>query len=168
LHLLRHAEPVAVVERAVAHLARRLGLEYDLSLAGFGRDRDHSVLLPADHPAAGRLGAALIAAGFNVRRGHRWISVARGGGKGEAVRRYIEARRVTGNLPDVVAAIGDSDNDRSMLAVVPHRFVINRPGDGYHPALAAIPGIRTLDAPGHLGWIEAVESLCALSVEALP
>ena len=166
VRVVRHGASLDLVLDGIRAAAEGLGLEFDPALIEANRDREHTVLIGATFPGVHSLTAELTQAGFNVRVGRRWISVSRGGGgKGEAVRRYLAARRAAGGAPPVVAAIGDSENDASMLALVPRGFVINRPGEGHHAALTAIQGITVLEASGCLGWVEAVESLCTLGAE---
>ncbi|MFZ5622930.1 MAG: hypothetical protein ACOY71_00695, partial [Gemmatimonadota bacterium] len=92
------------------------------------------------------------------------ICLSRGATKGAAAERYLAVCRAEGAYPRVVAAIGDGGNDESLLRAVPQAFVINRPGRGHAPRLAAIPGAVLLSAPGSLGWIEAITSLVSTSI----
>ena len=59
----------------------------------------------------------------------------------------------------MVVAIGNEENDVSLLQEADLAFVIHNPTRGPHPALAAIPGAVILNAQGPGGWMEMLDHL---------
>lgn len=154
-------EPVTAVERALKGAFDLGGL---VPPAVQTRGRRASCLL---EKAAVRDPAILVAleslqaAGYQVQDGGEWVAVWMGPDKGGAATRYLEARAAVYGRAGRVAGIGNAANDRSLLEVVDLPFAILNPGEGHHPALAAVPGVILLEAPGCDGWIEAVTRLRA-------
>ncbi len=62
-------------------------------------------------------------------------------------------------VPPVIAAIGNEENDVSLLAEADLGFVIRNPHRGPHPMLSALPGVVLLDAEGPGGWMEMLDRL---------
>ena len=58
-----------------------------------------------------------------------------------------------------LVAIGNEENDISLLQKADLAFVIRNPGRGPHPALTAIPHAVVLDAEGPGGWLEMLNGL---------
>lgn len=175
-------ETAAAVRRAFAvnGLAARTFDELDAGtlaeLSGYTRveaeralHRDASVVLtnvdPSDTTAARAL-AWLRDASFEVAHGGKWVSVVDGANKGEAAFAWLAATRDKWKRPPVVAAVGNQQNDATLLAVAEHRFVIDEPGRGHCPPLAALPGARLLTRAGTSGWLEMCEHLAALNGRA--
>ncbi len=126
--------------------------------------RRSSCLIPreiAEHARFPAFAAALRAGGLHVAEGGEWVSVWFGRDKGAAARSYVEALDRLGRRPPLTGAVGNAENDLPLLASVPHRYVIREPGGGHHTALLALPGAVPLDAPGTLGWPEAVRRFAA-------
>lgn len=130
--------------------------------------RTHSVLLdphvwsPDDLTA---LRADSAARGLQLRRGGRWFTLTTAGGKGPALRALRHQFTMDGVSP-IVAAIGNEENDVSLLSEADCRFVIRNPHRGYHPVLSALPGVELLDTEGVGGWMDMLDRLvtCAASV----
>jgi mannosyl-3-phosphoglycerate phosphatase len=114
-------------------------------------------------PASKRANAAWLRAlredGYAVELGGQWLAVWQGPDKGDAVRTYLEARRAVGSVPRVVGAVGDGENDASMLQAVARPLAVQRPDGQYHPSLRAVPRVEIVPAQGHTGWRVAVEAL---------
>jgi mannosyl-3-phosphoglycerate phosphatase len=132
--------------------------------------RTHSVLLDPqvwsdDERAA--LQALATARGFHLRRGGRWFTLTAAGGKGPALC-ALRHQYTADGVPPVVAAIGNEENDQSLLAEADCRFVIRNPHRGPHPVLSSLPGAVLLDAVGPGGWMEMLNRLvpCARQVLA--
>jgi len=123
--------------------------------------RTHSVLLdpqvwsPRD---LDELRDAAASRGLHMRRGGRWFTLTASGGKGPALRALRHQFTDDGVRP-IVAAIGNEENDVSLLAEADCRFVIRNPHRGPHPMLSALPGAVVLDAEGAGGWIEMLHRL---------
>jgi mannosyl-3-phosphoglycerate phosphatase len=59
----------------------------------------------------------------------------------------------------VVVAIGNEENDYSLLAEADIRFVIRNPHRGPHPVLSSLPDAIVLSAEGTGGWMEMLDLL---------
>jgi len=158
----RHAAPVRLMEELEpATLARLIGDEADVRRAAIRRA---SVLVHATE--AGDAVAAWVAdlrrSGHQVLSGGRWLAVWRGPGKGHALRRYLRARALAGRAPAVVAAIGDGENDASLLQSVEFRFAVPRPDGTVHPALRALADVAIAPEAGTGGWSRVVSTLGGL------
>lgn len=132
--------------------------------------RTHSVLLdPQVWSDAERADLQTIAAarGLQLRRGGRWFTLTTAGGKGPALC-ALRHQYAAHGVPPVVAAIGNEENDQSLLAEADCRFVIRNPHRGPHPVLSSLPGAVLLDAEGPGGWMEMLDRLvpCARQVLA--
>ncbi len=123
--------------------------------------RHHSLLLDptrlfGDEPHAIRTSAETR--GLQLRRGGRWLTLADTTGKGTALtmwRHFLELCDVS----PLIVAIGNEENDLSLLQKADLAFVIRNPGRGPHPALAAIPHAVVLDTEGPGGWLEMLDRL---------
>lgn len=96
--------------------------------------------------------------GLQLRRGGRWFTLTSAGGKGPALRALRHHFTVDGVSP-LIAAIGNEENDVSLLAEADLRFVIRNPHRGPHPALAALPEAIVLEAEGPGGWMQMLDLL---------
>lgn len=118
--------------------------------------RRHSVLVDPQAISADQLDHLRDVShqrGLQLRRGGRWFTLTSVSGKGPALcalRHHIGRHGV----PPLVAAIGNEENDVSLLAEADVRFVIRNPHRGPHPVLAALPEAIVLDAEGPGGWME--------------
>lgn len=121
--------------------------------------RTHSVLLdPATWTPEelADLRSVSAANSWELRRGGRWFTLTSTGGKGPALRTLRHQFTRLGVTP-IVAAIGNEENDHSLLAEADLRFVIRNPHRGPHPALSALPGAVLLHAKGTGGWMEMLD-----------
>ncbi|MDJ0522183.1 MAG: HAD-IIB family hydrolase [Planctomycetota bacterium] len=141
-----------------AEVAERCGLP--LPAAALARRREFSEPFVCDDPEAiAALTETARAAGLDVTRGGRFHHlIGAGQSKGRALETLLAA------LPDSpegrrTVALGDSENDRSMLAAADVAVVIPRP-DGRRLDLAH-PGRIDAPAPGARGWGLAVTGLLA-------
>jgi len=78
--------------------------------------------------------------------------------KGEAVKRLTELYKVRHGASLKTVAIGDNENDLSMLKAVDIPCLVEQPGGGYN-ALVEIEGMRLLPGVGPKGWNEGVKEL---------
>lgn len=125
------------------------------------RARHHSLLLdpsriPRDEAQSIRTIAA--ARGLQLRRGGRWLTLADTTGKGTALTMLRHIETACGVSP-IVVAIGNEENDVSLLEKADLAFVIRNPGRGPHPALTAVPDSVVLDTEGPGGWLEMLNRL---------
>lgn len=107
------------------------------------------------------LSSALAEKGFLLRWGGKFYHlVARGAGKGEAVKRVCEFYLTDANGTIVTAGIGNSENDFDMLRVVDHPYLVRNGSSN----------IDYTDVPcsvtkkhGQEGFCEAVRELLSLA-----
>ncbi len=126
--------------------------------------RHHSLLLDPARMSAHEITAARTSAaarGLQLRRGGRWLTLADTSGKGTALTRLRHLTSTCGVSP-IVVAIGNEENDVSLLQKADLAFVIRNPGRGPHPALTAIPQAVVLDTEGARGWLEMLNRLQTL------
>ncbi|MFL5506802.1 MAG: HAD hydrolase family protein [Gemmatimonadales bacterium] len=116
---------------------------------------------PASDPVNAAWLLALRKDGYAVELGGRWLAVWQGPDKGDAVRTYLEGRRAVGDVPRVVGAVGDGENDASMLRAVARPLAVQQTDGNHHPALRAVPCVETVAAKGHAGWRVAVAALAS-------
>lgn len=109
-----------------------------------------------------RLIADLADRGLDVVAGGEWVSVSRGASKGRAATLYRDVLRATTGRWLRTAAIGNADNDESLLRMVDLPFVIQN-ADGHPPRLAQIDGATLLAEPRCGGWDEALRQLAAFA-----
>jgi mannosyl-3-phosphoglycerate phosphatase len=127
--------------------------------------RSHSVLLDPSvwsNPELEELRAMTAARGLQLRRGGRWFTLTTAGGKGPALRALRHQFSADG-VPPLVAAIGNEENDHSLLADADRRYVIRNPHRGPHPVLSAIPGVIVCDAEGPGGWMNMLDDLMGMA-----
>lgn len=126
--------------------------------------RHHSLLLDPSRMSGDErhtIRTTAAARGLQLRRGGRWLTLADSTGKGTALSllRHFE---VACGVSPIIVAIGNEENDVSLLQKADLAFVIRNPGRGPHPALAAIPGAVVLDREGPGGWLEMLNRLQVL------
>ncbi|AMW03957.1 hypothetical protein [Gemmatimonas phototrophica] len=134
--------------------------------------RTHSVLLDPHEwspPELSHLREVSAARGLQLRRGGRWFTLTTAGGKGPALCALRHQFGNNGVVP-LVVAIGNEENDVSLLAEADRGFVIRNPHRGPHPVLSALPGVVVLDAEGAGGWMEMLDRLvpCVLPLLGAP
>ena len=127
--------------------------------------REHSLLLVPEQLTEHehhQLRDTATQRGAQLRRGGRWLTLAATEGKGDAVRLLGKLSLTIGVPPMIAVAIGNEENDVSLLREAHLRFVIRNPGRGPHPALAALPQAIVLDTEGPGGWMEMLTRLESL------
>lgn len=151
------------VRRAAQALGVRFEDQHDVEPAVA---RHHSVLIrPFDGDAWESLAALaerLRDGGYVVSSGGAWLAVTGGAEKGDGARAVRSQLAQRGVRWSSVAAVGDDDNDHSLLLAADQRFVMRRDDGRWHPALAAIPGAHCVSTPGIAGWREVLHHLTAL------
>jgi len=123
--------------------------------------RHHSLLLdPAriSERETRTIRRAAAAHGLHVRRGGRWLTLADAAGKGAALDMVRHFDDMCGVSP-IFVAIGNEENDVSLLEKADLAFVIRNPGRGPHPALTAVAHSVVLDTEGPGGWMEMLTRL---------
>lgn len=123
--------------------------------------RAYSVLVRIAGGAAARLHffASLTASGLTVTHGGRWHVIQGGSSKGLAARTMLRLiQRRTGRTA-LAIAVGDGDNDASLLQVADVRVAMRLPDGSVHPSLDALPELVVPEAPGPEGWPEVLARL---------
>ncbi len=161
-HML-NSEPFAKADTRQRPLAalRELGFRTPASARRALHARRHSVLvdpLAISQSELDHLRETSEQRGLQLRRGGRWFTLTSAGGKGPALCALRHHFTVDG-VPPLIAAIGNEENDVSLLAEADLRFVIRNPHRGPHPALAALPGAIVLEAEGPGGWMQMLDRL---------
>ena len=171
MRIWRHAQTVTQLRDSMSDIAAVQGADasqldaYSLRALGFRtggairralQARNHSLLLDPtrlswDEAQAIRTTAA--ARGLQLRRGGHWLTLADTSGKGAALATLRHFDTVCGVSP-IVIAIGNEENDVSLLEKADLAFVIRNPARGPHPALTAVTHSVVLDSEGPGGWLE--------------
>jgi mannosyl-3-phosphoglycerate phosphatase len=123
--------------------------------------RHHSVLLDPmriSERETQTIRRAASAYGLHLRRGGRWFTLSDTEGKGAALDMLRHFDDVCGVSP-IFVAIGNEENDVSLLKRADLAFVIRNPGRGPHPALTAVAHAVVLDTEGPGGWMEMLSRL---------
>ena len=123
--------------------------------------RHHSLLIdPAriSESETHTIRRAAAARGLHLRRGGRWLTLTDTAGKGAALDMLRHFDGVCGVSP-IFVAIGNEENDVSLLEKADLAFVIRNPGRGPHPALTAVAHSVVLDTEGPGGWWEMLNRL---------
>lgn len=155
----------ADTRRQTAEGLRTLGFRSRGAIRRALDGRTHSILLdPTAWTAAEQTALRAMAdgRGWHLRRGGRWWTLTTTCGKGPAVEALRAHFTTPGHVP-VVAAIGNEENDQSLLAAADVRFVIRNPHRGPHPALRTLFAAQLLEAEGHAGWLEMLDRLVPLA-----
>ncbi|MEO7520848.1 MAG: HAD hydrolase family protein [Gemmatimonas sp.] len=163
---------------------RRLGFRSASAVRRALLERQASILLDLDganEHAHSALCNAAQESGAHVHRGGRWHTVTHGAGKGPALAQLRHLLGAPGVAPPVmerandgpasvgelrVVAVGNEENDESLLSSADVRFAICNPRTGVHPLLRAVPGVIPLMAEGTRGFVEMLERLMAMPVFA--
>jgi predicted mannosyl-3-phosphoglycerate phosphatase (HAD superfamily) len=132
--------------------------------------RRASVLLAnvdRDDLRARRALRALRVEGCAVANGGRWVSVVHGADKGTTAKAWL--KEWSAQHPDqgaIIIAIGNADNDESLLRTAHRAYVVRAPGGTYAARLAGISNAHLLSCAGNAGWAEMVERLDSLPEHA--
>lgn len=123
--------------------------------------RSHSVLMQvaASPERAALLLRAMARAHLTVTNGGRWLVVQHGSSKGMAagLMRTLLRSRLRPEAPAI--AVGDSDNDRSLLESMDVRWVLRSDDGTVSPSLASLDGITVATTPGVNGWSDLLPQL---------
>lgn len=138
-------------------ILRELGFRTEAIVERAITSRKASVLLDMDPLRENERDTFIRSAaesGIEIKRGGRWHTAVAGADKGRALRAlqgYL--RTQTGTTP-VTIAIGNEENDHSLLSNAAIPFVIRNPVRGHHPVLAAVTGAYLLEDEGIAGFLE--------------
>jgi len=149
--------PVRALSRmTIPEIAALTGLSPDQAAGAKNREFGEAFIL--DNPEVGeeQLAAAVRDLGLRLTRGGRFYHLLGENDKGRAVALLADLYRRK-NKKLITAAVGDSPNDRPMLAVVDRPFLVARPDGGY--AEIDWPGLTRIPLAGPAGFNQAVLSL---------
>jgi mannosyl-3-phosphoglycerate phosphatase len=97
--------------------------------------------------------------GLEWIKGTRFYSISYGSNKGKATRIVIKLfRRKLGSINTI--GVGDSFNDKPMLAEVDTAVLVQKPGDYWEGI--ELPNIYKVEGVGPNGWVKAVQRLIAV------
>jgi len=141
-------------------IARRTGLAPDEADRARLRHADEPFLAePAlDREATERMVAAAERRGLAVERGGRFFHLHGPADKGTGVRRVTAWYALPGLPVPVTVGIGDSANDRALLAAVDVAIALPGASGEVDPALARLPGVRHVDVAGPRGFAAAIDA----------
>ncbi len=155
----------AVARADAARLSREhltnLGFRTPASIRRALHAREHSLLLDPSRMLSDEIVSARTVAltrSLQLRRGGRWLTLSDTQGKGPTLLTLRHLVASCGVSP-LLIAIGNEENDVSLLEVADLAFVIRNPHRGPHPALTAIPHVVVLDTEGPGGWLEMLNRL---------
>ena len=145
---------------SVAEVARVTGLDEAAAARARQRDYSETITTPLAPAELARLQAAPAMQGLRVVSGGRFHTVTGAGGdKGQAVARLAALyRRHYGDI--ITVGLGDSANDRSMLAAVEQAYLVQKPGSVWQEM--EVTGLRRVAAVGPRGWRLVIEELLNL------
>lgn len=141
---------------SVEECARLCGLSLEEAALARQRELDEPFFLegPCDLAEMERF---FSRRGLSLTRGGRFFHLkGMGCDKGKAVKQVIALFRGESSGPLLTVGLGDSANDREMLAAVERPVAVKRPDGSYAPELMDLPGLLLAPAIGPAGWREAV------------
>ena len=142
-------------EMSIADIGAATGLDRHAAARAAQRQASEPLLWQDSEEAAEAFRREIEAAGAMTRRGGRFLHVLGQADKADALA-WLRAR-YDKRGPILAIALGDSENDRAMLAAADIGYWVARPDGGYYaPATGTMrhaPGI------GPVGWAAAIHAL---------
>ncbi len=151
----------ADVRRLDTQRWRALGFRSAASVRRALEARQNSILLDPqalDVNALRELHEKAADHALQLRRGGRWLTLTAAQGKGAALRVLRDRIRLNGVSP-LLAAIGNEENDTSLLAEADLSFVIRNPHRGPLESLASLPSAIVASSEGPEGWFDMLDYL---------
>lgn len=147
---------------SVAEVAAATGLAEAAAARARLRDYSETIVTPLDKTTIAQLRAAPSMRGLSVIHGGRFHTVTgAAAGKGAAVARLAALyRRQLGDV--VTIGLGDSANDRPLLAAVDRPYLVQKPGGAWEPL--DVPGLVRVRAVGPVGWRAVVEEVMSYEI----
>jgi len=138
-------------------IAKLTGL--DLASARLAREREYEETLSLGAKDIDSILPKIAAAGLAWNQG-RLYGISGGNNKGRATKILIKLfRQKLGRIKTI--GIGDSPNDRPMLAEVDFPVLVQKPGHGWEEI--DLPGLYRVRGEGPRGWIRAIRELTGIS-----
>lgn len=151
-------ELTGLSEMAVEQIARITGLSKQN--AGLAKKREYSepFIFSGDRNDFELLEKMVSQRNLTLTRGGRFFHLMGDNDKGKAV--YLIAEIYRKHVPEVkTVALGDSANDRSMVAMADVGIMVQKPGGGYDETLKKLPNIVRARGVGPAGWNQALLKL---------
>ncbi|MCB9136703.1 MAG: HAD-IIB family hydrolase [Anaerolineales bacterium] len=138
-------------------ICRITGLSPAQAEAARAREYSATILTPLARGDHARLTAALASVGLQLLAGGRFHTVTGAGtDKGRAVRQMADFyRQKFGAI--ITLGLGDSANDRAMLAAVDHPYLVQKPDQTWEMDIPA----TKIEGVGPEGWCKVAEQLLA-------
>lgn len=139
-----------------AEIASVTGLDVASAKLAKKRKYQETLNLTGSEPETRLTLSKIEEAGLSWTRGGRFYSVTGGSDKGKATRILVELfRRKLGKIKTI--GIGDSFNDRAMLAEVDVPVLVQKPGSYWEEI--ELPTLYRIEGVGPQGWVKAVTEL---------
>jgi len=157
-HVLKKRFPVrGLGDMSLGEIADRTGLSLTGAAAAKEREFSEPFILTADQEIED-IAELAESHGMKITSGGRFYHLMdRRQDKGAAVRLVLETYRRHGEGNLLSIGIGDSDNDRPLLAEVSIPVLIPYPDGSY--ADISLPGLVRADAPGAKGWNDVMQRI---------
>lgn len=142
----------------VDEIARRTGLSRNAAERASRRQATEPILWQDSKARFAEFIEALNPSGIRILRGGRFVHLMGPADKADGLRRVTEMYRDA--FPDIdwrTVALGDSENDRAMLAAADIAVVI--PGKHGRSMQPAVPGAMVARWPGPRGWNSAMSEI---------
>ncbi len=153
----QHMQIRGFADMTVEEIARVAGLPVEQARLAKNREYDEPFVVDAAEEAVERMRSDIVAHGLNHTRGGRFYHILGDNDKGKAVRVLVDLfRTVDGGVETM--ALGDSENDVSMLQAVDYPVWVGQ-GGKYEEARKAIPALQRAPASGPAGWNAAVNRM---------
>jgi mannosyl-3-phosphoglycerate phosphatase len=136
------------------------GLEPQSAARARARATSEPIRFAGDDDALARFQSALAARGLSAVRGGRFVSVQGRTSKGKAVRHLLTLYAAASQEPVTSVALGDSENDRSMLMAADIAIVVPRPAPR-RPLSLDHPRLVRPSRPGPAGFCAGIEQVLA-------
>ncbi|MBS0169753.1 MAG: HAD-IIB family hydrolase [Nitrospira sp.] len=146
---------------SIQEVAQLTGLSADEARLATQREYDEPFVVEGDGISWDQLEAAVERQGLRCTRGGRFYHVMGANDKGLASTRLISwYRRAAEQKGEEVVTIGlgDSLNDRPMLAVADYPILIQKPDGSYDPEVQ-LPHLIRADGVGPVGWNRSLSAL---------
>ena len=133
---------------SLPEISRITGLSLEQADSARQREYSATILTPLSNDARTQLTKTLAGMGLQLLAGGRFHTVtANGSSKGDAVARLtVLFRQKFGDI--ITLGLGDSANDRALLAAVDHPYLVQKPNGSWEE----IPGAEKVPAVGPQGW----------------
>lgn len=153
---------------SIAEIMQTTGISHDAAVRAKLREYDEPYLLEGPQSLVHEVCRQIASRGLQWTKGGRFFHLTGHHDKGQAAMRllqcYRQQWRLEGRHDEVeTVGIGDSLNDLSLLRVVDHPVLVQKPDGSYEPVLS-MPRLIRAPGPGPVGWNAAVLDLLTQTV----